>query len=388
MWFSRDCLGCNDCFGCANLRKSSYCIFNKQYTKEDYQKEIEKMRLDTAEGIENARILTRNFWKTQPTKYHQGLKNLNSGGPYVTHCKNVRESYLVRDSENMKYCQYMAVPGNKDCMDATVWGENTELCYETSVCGENDYNLKFSWDCWPNVRDCEYSLHLKSSSDCFGCVGLRSKQYCILNKQYTKEEYEVMVEKIKKHMDEMPYIDFQGIVYKYGEFLPIEFSPFGYNNTIAIEHFPLTENESKNKGYAWIEVERGNYPITKTASELPKSIQETDETILKEIIECQNCKKAYRIIENEFTFLKRENIPVPRLCSDCRHTRRVNDRLKLFLYERSCMCKGGNDETNTYKNTVPHVHGESICEEKFRTGYSPDKPDIIYCEKCYQQEVY
>ena len=34
LWFSRDCLGCTDCFGCTNLRKASYCIFNKQYTKE------------------------------------------------------------------------------------------------------------------------------------------------------------------------------------------------------------------------------------------------------------------------------------------------------------------------------------------------------------------
>jgi len=46
LWFCRDCLGCNDCLGCINLRKSSYCIFNKQYTKEEYRKEIEKILFD------------------------------------------------------------------------------------------------------------------------------------------------------------------------------------------------------------------------------------------------------------------------------------------------------------------------------------------------------
>ncbi len=388
MWFSRDCLGCSDCFGCTNLRKSSYCIFNKQYSKDEYKKEIEKMELDTAAGIEKGKKLARDFWQTQPIKFNQGLKNLNSTGSYVSNCKNVKESYLIRESENLKYCQYMQSPGNKDCMDGSVWGQKTELCYETSVCGENAYNLKFSLDCWPNVRDCEYSMHLKSSSDCFGCVGLKNKQYCILNKQYTKEEYEKMVEKIKNHMNEVPYIDAQGLEYKYGEFFPVEFSPFGYNNTIAIEHFSTTEEEVKEKGYPWIEVEHGNYAITKKASELPESITEVDDGTTKEVIECESCKRPYRIMENELNFLRRENIPLPRRCVDCRHARRISDRLKLFLYERSCMCDGEADKTGTYKNTVGHVHDKSACPEKFKTGYSPDCPEIVYCEKCYQQEVY
>ena len=52
------------------------------------------------------------------------------------------------------------------------------------------------------------------------------------------------------------------------------------------------------------------------------------------------------------------------------------------------MCAGVADETGKYKNTVPHSHGESRCEEKFKTGYSPEREEIVYCEKCYQQEVY
>ena len=37
---------------------------------------------------------------------------------------------------------------------------------------------------------------------CFGCVGFKHKQYCILNKQYTKEEYEKLVQKIIKQMND------------------------------------------------------------------------------------------------------------------------------------------------------------------------------------------
>jgi len=388
LWFCRDCLGCNDCFSCANLRKSSYCIKNIQYTKEQYFKKLKEIKLNSILEIEQARKIARAFWKTQPTKCHQGLKNLNSTGSYVTNCKNVNDSYLIREGENMRYCQYVQVPKSKDCYDACFWGANMELSYETNICGDNSYNLKFCNNCWPACRDSEYCVNLFSSSDCFGCVGLKKKQYCILNKQYEKDEYFKVVEKIKKHMDEMPYIDKQEIVYKYGEFFPIEFSPFGYNNTIAFQHFPISKEEAIKCNYLWIEVPRGNYTITKKASELPDSIEQVSNSILNEVIECGECKNPYKIVENEFIFFKKEKLPIPNICHDCRYERRIADRLKTPLYDRECMCAGLNDKTEKYKNNTTHLHGSNPCGEKFKTGYSPDSPEIVYCEKCYQQEVY
>ena len=37
-WFLKDCIGCRDCVGCYGLRGAEYCLFNKQYTKQEYQK--------------------------------------------------------------------------------------------------------------------------------------------------------------------------------------------------------------------------------------------------------------------------------------------------------------------------------------------------------------
>ncbi len=362
MWFSRDCLDCSNCFGCTNLRKASYCIFNQQYTKEEY---LNELNLNTRSGIEEANKVCMDFWKTQPNKLHQGLMNTNSNGAYVSNCKNVLDSYLVRDSEDMRYCQYMLVGGNKDCMDACVWGQKTELSYETVTCGENSYNLKFCFDCWPNVRDCEYSLHLKSSSDCFACVGLKNAQYCILNKQYTKDEYFEMVEKIKKHMDEMPYIDKKGRVYKYGEFFPIELSAFGYNNTAAKDQAPINKEEVEENNYPWIEVDRGNYDITLDGNDIPDNINDVKDSILNEVIRCTNCGYAHRIVPGELNFLRKESLPVPTICYECRHSRRIENRLRNNLYNRNC----------------------SKCDIAISTPFPPENGDIVYCEKCYQQEV-
>ena len=108
----------------------------------------------------------------------------------------------------------------------------------------------------------------------------------------------------------------------------------------------------------------------------------------QEVIECSVCKNAYRILENELNFYKKEKLPLPNICHECRFQRRISDRLKIQLYNRKCMCNGLKDETGKYVNTVKHVHGDLDCGEKFKTGYDPDSNQIIYCEKCYQQEVY
>jgi hypothetical protein len=36
---------------------------------------------------------------------------------------------------------------------------------------------------------------------------------------------------------------------EWGEYFPIEVSPFGYNETVAQEYFPLTEEEVNSKGW-------------------------------------------------------------------------------------------------------------------------------------------
>jgi hypothetical protein len=151
----------------------------------------------------------------------------------------------------------------------------------------------------------------------------------------------------------------------------------------------MTKERAEKNGYPWYEVERGEYKITKNALDLPDSINDVDESILKEVIECDNCKNPYRILENELLFYKKENLPIPRSCHDCRFEKRISERLKIQLYERSCMCAGVTDQTKVYKNTAEHTHHkDQVCEERIKTGYSPEMPEIVYCEKCYQQEVY
>ncbi|TSC75133.1 MAG: Uncharacterized protein G01um101430_634 [Parcubacteria group bacterium Gr01-1014_30] len=386
VWFSKNLVGCNNCVGCVNLRNKSYHIFNAPYSKEDYKKKLEAMNFRSRQGVEEIKKQVYDFWLQYPVKFMRGLRNLNSTGEALRNTKNARDCYMVQDAENVKYVQ-MTYIGTTDSWDYSVWGNKSARMYETLVCGDECDSLRFSFDCWPACRNLEYCVACRSSADCFGCVGLKKKQYCIFNKQYSKEEYEALREKIISHMNEMPYVDSKGIVYKYGEFLPTEFSPFAFNETMLADYFPLSKDEAIAKGYKWKDPELREYQITMSAEKIPDSIDETTDEILKEILQCASCKRAFRIVRQELDFYRRIGIPLPNLCHNCRYLARFGLINRPKFYTRSCHCGGQKSQSGIYQNTAKHFHGQDPCPNEFETSYAPERPEIVYCEKCYQSEV-
>ena len=107
------------------------------------------------------------------------------------------------------------------------------------------------------------------------------------------------------------------------------------------------------------------------------------DSITSEIIGCEHegkckeqCTTAFRITEPELQFYKSQNLPLPHLCPNCRHYQRVLQRNPNKFWHRKCMCN------------KQHAHHKGSCDIEFETSYAPDRPEIVFCEKCYQQEVY
>ena len=398
VWFSRDLVDCSDCFGCVNLRHAKYCIFNVQYDKEEYEAKLKEFNTGSHKGVQEAKRKLWELYLRLPHKYLHGMHNENVSGDYVYRSKNAHDVYEVGGLEDARYSENLA-DGAKDAWDYTNWGERSELIYECASCGDNCRNIKFCFDCWPVLRDSEYCLGCHSSSNLFGCVGLRNKQYCILNKQYDRDEYFALIEKIKKHMDEMPYASRisntkhrnPNIEYKYGEFFPHEFSPLAYNEAAVMDYYPKAKEDVLALGLLWREPNAKEYEVTIRAGDLPDNIEDTSDDILKEIIQCDSCKKAYRILDRELQFLRRFTIALPRLCHRCRYVARLAVRNPRKSYVRRCQCVGRKSENGIYENTSSsehESHGKNEhCPNEFETTYSPDRPEIVYCEQCYQAEV-
>lgn len=386
--FCNNCTDCSYCFGCANLRHKKYHIFNKKYSKEEYFEKLEQFNVGSHKSRREMSERAKKFWLKFPVKYMRGKNYVDVSGDYIENSKNVKNSYWVRNGEHLKFCDRIW-DVCKDCYDYYSWGENASLVYETTVAGDGLNKLKFCYSCYPDCRDMEYCLSCHSSSYLFACIGLHKKQYCIFNKQYTKEQYEELVPKIKQHMNDTPFTDSRGLVYKYGEFFPAEFSLFGYNVTIAQEYFPLKKEEAEKLNYIWFDLVHGDYKPSVKAKDLPDHVKDVNDDVLSEVIECANepqgtCQGSgvFRMIPSELKFYKGQNIPLPRLCPDCRHHERIKQRNPMKLHKRRCMCDHKN-----YENDQEHKHGDKPCPNKFETTYAPNRKEIIYCKSCYQREI-
>ena len=198
--FLFDCRNCSDCIGCVGLRSQQYCIFNEKYSKEEYEQKKKELALDTREGLSEFRkqYFSKDFFYKFPRKCLHGQMNKDSTGDYIANTENCKEAFYTKNSRGCKFCLFFY--DATDTYDGTAWGEQ-ELCYETVTTGEGSNNVKFCNMCWGSTRNLEYCDHCFSrATDCFGCVGLRGKKFCVLNKQYIEEKYHALTKKIREQM--------------------------------------------------------------------------------------------------------------------------------------------------------------------------------------------
>lgn len=390
--FLFDCKGCSNCFCSTNLRNKLYYIFNEPYSKEDYFKKIKEFDLGSYEGLNEVGKKFSELRSRALRRYANTLNVRNVTGDNLSHTSNSKDCFdLIDDARDCRWCINGGVK-----LYSTYDGYGVgllELGYELVDSGVQGSRQFFGVVVYSGV-DVQYSYNCHGCENCFGCIGLRNKKYCILNTQYTPEDYKAILPKIIEHMNQMPYADKKQRTYGYGEFFPPEISPFAYNETVAQDYFPLTELEAVNRGYLWKHFAERKYVPTIMPEKLPDHIRDVPDSITKEIIGCshagtcdEQCTTAFRITEPELQFYKRLNLPLPRLCPNCRHTARLKKRNPPKLWKQACMCAGGESERGVHKNTTGHFHGADHCPNNFETAYDPKHEWIVYCEKCYNAEV-
>jgi len=109
---------------------------------------------------------------------------------FVHNVKNVYLSYsVISNSEDVVFSNN--IDNSKQIVDSYNIVDS-ELVYENIGSAKN-YNCQYSY--WSSsCVDSNFILDCANCSNCFGCVNLRGKKYCMWNVQYAKEEY---VNKIK-----------------------------------------------------------------------------------------------------------------------------------------------------------------------------------------------
>ena len=372
--FCEQCQSSSDLLFCYNLRDSSNCIFctngrhlsnailNVKYSKEEYEKKKTEI-LSSYESIEKAKKEFAILKSKTIVKFASQTKCNDVTGDYLHNC---HQGVFLYDTYDSKNCSYMTdTESPMDSQDCNNYYYKPQFGYNMMgvLEGSRLKNGAFVFYC-SDVEYCENCHHLING---MGCSAIRKGEYMILNKQYPKEEYFKLKEKIDEQMKK------EGT---YGQFFPAELAPFCYNETLAQDYFPLTKEESLKRGFRWQEKTTGTYgKETIKENEIPETIEEVTEDpsdgragILKEILVCKECKKNFRITQVELSFYKRMHLPLPHKDFECRHKERMSKRNPRKLWHRKCM--------------------KPSCPNEFETSYSPDRPETIYCETCYQQEIY
>jgi hypothetical protein len=362
-----DLEGCKNCFLCAGLRQKQYCILNQVYSKEEYDNKLGEYKSKSTHELEE---MLSELKKKTPVKNVIGAQNENVEGDHVFQSKKCNQTFFSERCEEVDYT--FQVLDSHHCKDMD-YGEEGEFLYEISGFYKCS-NSAFSGPFWYGNSDLYYcSICCNNNKHCFGCISLQHKEYCILNKQYSKEEYEELVPKIIEHMKRTPISAKQGGnkeegVAEWGEFFPVQLSPFAYNETVAQDYFPLTKEEVVAKGWNWKNPEDALQDVQKVipASRLPDSIEEVPDEVLDWAIQCEESGRPFKITAQELKFYRRHNISLPHFHPNIRHIHRIQKRNPRQLFERKC----------------------SKCQKAITSTYSVDRPEEVLCERCYFDEVY
>ncbi|KKP39323.1 MAG: hypothetical protein UR28_C0008G0028 [Candidatus Peregrinibacteria bacterium GW2011_GWF2_33_10] len=371
-WFLKNCIGCMECFGSVNLRNKSYYFCNEKCSKEEYLQKLATVNLTSYSSLQSIYGWFLGFSQNFPHKSMNGVQNENSTGDYLYQTSNCTECY---DTYNAKDCKFAFNARNlKKVYDMTVFGGpgGVEFSCDNHEIGDSIRNIYYSDQIWSGCYNVYYSkLCNNNCHDIFGCVGLRHAEYCILNKQYTKEEYENLKTKIIQHIQNLG---------EFGEFPPISISPFSYNETMAQMYFPLSKEQIQSfpldkgglRGIKWKDDLIIIPQIDKIipGNMIPDTISEIPDDILNWPIQCEISKRPFKIIPSELKFYRDQNLPIPHLHPEERFNKRMSLRNPRKLWTRNCM------KCNAEIQTTYSPEEEIACNSKLQRR-------IVYCENCY-----
>ncbi|MFA6305968.1 MAG: hypothetical protein WC651_04590 [Candidatus Gracilibacteria bacterium] len=352
-YFCKNLFGCKNCFGCVGLHQKEYHVFNKQVKKEEFEKLMANFRF-THSNIKEAKEQLHKLDMKLPHRNLEIIQSENCLGDYITNSKNCTYCFDVMEAQDCKYVWDGIINDSYDCFNSGSLPATNRMyqCIGAYSCT----NIKFCFRC-ERSSELNYCDYCSDCNNCFGCMALRHKKYCILNKQYTKEEYENLLPEIIAYMKKTG---------EWGEYFPSSMSLVGYNDSVAQYHMPLSREEAKKEGFNWNDYENPNLELESVeGASLPEDIDGVTDEILNKRIKCEHDGKPFRIIPQELNFYKKHKIALPHICPDCRHFARRAQMNPRKLYDRKCQ----------------------KCGLDLKSTYSPTRPEIIHCEKCYLETL-
>ncbi len=155
----------------------SECWWSDKWDSMDYGKDYDPKK--------SFLIQFKELQDKVPRPYVNNVTGTTMVNSEYTNCAGeMKNCYLVYGAMRDEDCVYSHyLNDSRWCFD-NLYSIKSENCYDCLDI-ENCYGVQYSQSCM-NCRDALFLFDCRNCSDCVGCVGLRNKQYHILNKPYSK----------------------------------------------------------------------------------------------------------------------------------------------------------------------------------------------------------
>ena len=361
----QDCANCVMCFGLVN--KKNY--FLNQPVSEEQIKALKNQISDLAKPTHPYQQKFALLKQKSIRKSTHNVGNEKVTGEMIINSKDCHQCYAIQNCEDCRNINFIHdAQGSRDCDYAMPFGTS----YSYNMCsggGSNSSMCSYLTVKSSNMLYCAYCFHCR---DCFACVGLHDKQYCIFNVQYPdRKAYEEEVARIIEVMQMSSDTLSEQVR---GDFFHPILCPFGYNETVANEYMPLEkEHDLYTFGYKWSDFSTD--PKIPENAEFLSPAKMTDEEwknltnddrVLSKIILCETSGRPFIIQKLELDFYRKIGVELPKLHPDHRHERRIPLRPVRASFLRTC----------------------DKCGKEMVSIYPAEEVKTVYCEECYRQEVY
>ena len=359
--FLFDCRNVENCFGATNKRNKSYLWFNEQLTKEEWEKR--RAEVDLGSRAEAKKWLDKfdDLVKTAVWPENFNEHNENSTGEYLTKATNCDSVYYADGGARDEFHTSWSLGNCERNAYASSMSNSQDNYFSCDVveCNKTRYSYMLM-----RCQNVEYSTECYDCEDCFGCVGLRRKKFCILNKQYTEEDYWNKLDELKCAML---------VRGEYGEFLPAKMSPAYFPEGGSVRYYladPDTFAKKVNAHDFKADADGAigsvlsgaeNVPDSMT---IPDSIDDIDEAWVSKPVQDATYSRRFSLLAPEVSLYKKLRVAPP----TSHHVKRVLDltlTANTGVFEEK-ICEG--------------------CKKKITVSKNARYPDRhIFCKSCYTE---
>jgi hypothetical protein len=328
--FVSGCIDCSNCVCCTGLSGARDCLFNQHVGPDAIARFLAEHNLfsETTDrrAIDELREQAAMARRGQPVPERWSDDSSSGNGNYLLRA-SAENGYFISDSNAVFHG--LNLHRSRSVIDSM--GLGTELIESFQAVSCSGSRLLSSISCYRG-SDVWYSSHCVDCSNLIGCVGLKGKEFCILNQQYDADQFAEIRDWLANNLDQ------RGI---WGAFPTSAFAGIPYNSSLAHEFMALTPIQAELLQFEWEPALESALKAPAGAVEPPHRLDEIELSSSQgAVLICEMTGRPYSFYAAELSLYRELKVPPPGRCFEQRHAERIKRTAVGRLHSARCSTTG------------------------------------------------